>query len=296
MENDGARRHFIKRAACLPWAAGAVVGRRQARQASHLKISCNLYSFNRPLQDGDMTLEEVLQFCSDLGFDAVDPTGYYFPDYPHVPTADYINHIKREAFLLGLDISGTGVRNDFTLADPDERRAELRRVKRWTEAAARLGAPVLRVFAGHEVPEGRTREEATEWLVDSLRKSARYGRRYGVMPVLQNHFEFLKTAAQVEEVLRRVDSDWLGLILDIGSLDGPDPYEEIAALAPYAVSWQIKEEVRANGQTEPVDLERIVDIVRDVDYRGYLPIETLGPGDPREQVPPFLERVRTALS
>ena len=68
--------------------------------------------------NGQMTLEQVLAFCSDLGFAAVDPTGYYFPKYPALPDDSYLYQIKRKAFRLGLDISGTGVRNDFTLPDP----------------------------------------------------------------------------------------------------------------------------------------------------------------------------------
>ena len=300
MKPPSDRRHFLKAAAAVPWLAvgsarpsqGAAA---QADDEAHLKISCNLYSFNRLLESGTMSLEEVIAFCSDLGFAAVDPTGYYFPDYPHVPTREYLNHIKRYAFVRGLDISGTGVRNDFTLADEQARQAEVRRVKRWMEAAAWMGAPALRVFAGGELAEGRSRAKATDLLVESLRECAAYGGQYGVMTALQNHAEFLKTADQVEEVVRRVDSDWLGLNLDIGSLDEGDPYAEIAALAPYAVTWQIKEVVRVKGEKVDTNLDKIVDILRDVGYRGYIPVETLGPGDPREKVPRFLSEVRAAL-
>lgn len=301
------RKTFLQVASLLPWGGstlldgsalldGADRADEPVPRAAALKLSCNLYSFNEPLTSGAMTLEEVLKFCSDLGFAAVDPTGYYFPGYPRRPTAEYVNHIKQRAFLLGLDISGTGVRNDFITDDEKERRAEMRHVKRWVEAAAQLGAPVLRVFARRGIPEGHSREEATAWLVESLRECAAYGKRYGVMVALQNHAEFLKTAAQVEEVLQRADSDWLGLILDIGSLGGSDPYEEIATLAPYAVSWQIKEQVTVEGEKVKTDLDRVVGIVKESGYRGYLPIETLGPGAPRKQVPRFLAEVRRALA
>lgn len=291
------RRAFLSTAAAIPAAAAGMWSGPSAGppQDLHVKISCNLYSFNDLLRDGTMTLEEVLQFCSDLGFAAVDPTGYYFPDYPRVPTTGYLNRIKRMAFLAGLAVSGTGVRNDFTVSDAAQRQADVRHVQRWYEAAARMGAPVLRVFAGHGVPEGYRREDVTGWVVESLQQCADYGEHFGVMTALQNHAEFLKTAAQVEDVLAAVDSEWLGLILDIGSLDSPDPYAEIARLAPHAVSWQIKENVVRNGEEEETDLGAIVEVLTEADYRGYLPIETLGPGDPREKVPRFLERVRRAL-
>jgi len=70
-----------------------------------------------------MTLEEALDFCAELGFDAVDPTGYYFPGYPEAPPDAYVYAIKNRALRLGLDVSGTGVRNDFTYADPAKRAA-----------------------------------------------------------------------------------------------------------------------------------------------------------------------------
>lgn len=299
------RRQFLAASALLPAAGvrgamtfprfpGALAGRSQ--RSSHVRLSCNLYSFNRLLRSGEMSLEEVIEFCGDLNFDAVDPTGYYFGTYPDVPDDAYIHQIKRRAFLLGLDISGTGVRNDFATADRAERAAGIDRVKRWVKFAAKLGAPVLRVFAGDRLPEGESRQKATDRLVEALEECAAYGGRHGVMIVLQNHAEFLETADQVIDVLEAVDSDWLGLNLDIGSFPSTDPYREIAKAAPYAVTWQIKENVTlAGGRQEKTDLDRLVQIVRDVGYRGYLPLETLGPGDPREKVPRFLAEVRRAL-
>lgn len=77
------------------------------------------------------------------------------------------------------------------------------------------------------------------------------------MLVLQNHNEFLKTAQQVLYIREQVISDWFGLNVDIGSLRQGDPYQEIARLAPYAYTWQIKEKVYRNGKEEKVDLEKI---------------------------------------
>jgi len=260
-----------------------------------VKLSCNLYSFNEPLQSGRMKLEEVIEFCARLNFAAVDPTAYYFPGYPTVPDDSYLYAIKRKAFLLGLDISGTGVRNDFTLPDEGRRAAEVELVKTWIEFAARLGAPVLRVFSGAGVPEGHSRDEVTRWVIDDLSLCAEHGRKFGVMPVLQNHADFVRNADDIITVLRGVDSDWFGLHLDIGSFrQAEDPYAEIARVAPYAVTWQIKENLFVGGKEVKTDLGRIMAIIRKVGYRGYLPLETLGEGDPRVKVPQFLGEVRQA--
>ncbi|GHB70138.1 sugar phosphate isomerase/epimerase family protein [Persicitalea jodogahamensis] len=258
-----------------------------------IKLSCNLYSFNDQLTKGEMTLEEVFAFCSDLGFAAVDPTGYYFPNYPEVPSDNYIFEIKKKAFRLGLDISGTGIRTDLANADPTRRAADVELVRKWVEVAAKMDAPVLRVFAGKTVPAEQT-QPALDRAVESLRKCVGFGEKAGVMIVVQNHNELLKTVEQVLYIREKIPSEWLGINLDIGSLRAGDPYEEIAKLAPYAYTWQIKASVYRQGVEEKTDAKKIVKILRDADYRGYIPVETLK-SDPRIQLPLFLEEIRTAL-
>lgn len=246
---------------------------------------------------GQMTLEEVIKYCSDIGFDAVDPTGYYFPSYPAIPDDSFVYQIKRKAFRLGLDISGTGVRNDFTLPDPSRRKAEVELVQKWTDLAARLGAPVIRVFAGtgKELPVGYNREEVTGWVVEAIRQCTDYAAKRGVMIVLQNHADFIQTADHILDILQRVNSEWLAVNLDIGSFRMGNPYEQIARVAPHAATWQIKENMFVDGQEVATDLSRIMQIVRESGYRGYLPIETLGKGDPRQKVPVFYEMAKKAL-
>ncbi len=261
-----------------------------------LKLSCNLFSFNEPLTLGTMTLEDVIEYCATLGFEAVDPTGYYFTGYPEVPDDEYLYAIKKKAFLLGLDISGTGVRNDFTLENQEETEKNIELVKQWVEVAAKLGAPVIRVFAGKPLAEGRNRKKVTAQLVDCLKTCVEFGKASGVMITLQNHNEFLKTAEEVLDVKSQIDSDWLGLNVDIGSLRTGDPYTEIAKLAPHAYTWQIKEEVYRNDKAEKTDVKKIVRILNESGYRGYIPLETLGAGDPKEKLPRFLDEVKQALN
>src|SRR5687767_2969206 len=121
--SDIKRRGFLKTMATIPAlttsgmllsSSSAAAADKPFQNAGHkLKISLNAYSFNIPLRDGSMTLDDMLEFCAGTAIQAVDLTGYYFPGYPAVPSDDYLYHIKRKAFRLGLDISGTGVRNDF---------------------------------------------------------------------------------------------------------------------------------------------------------------------------------------
>jgi hypothetical protein len=74
-----------------------------------------------------------------------------------------------------------------------------------------------------------------------------------------------------------------------------DPYEEIEKLLPYACTWQVKEQVWYGAKAAPIDLARVKAIIRKVGFRGFLPIEALGQGDPEAVVTNFLERVRAAM-
>jgi sugar phosphate isomerase/epimerase len=269
-----------------------------------LKISLNAYSFNKTLNDHlkgngkGMSLFELLDYCAENNFDAVDPTGYYFPGYPKPPSAQYLNEFKRRAFTLGLDISGTGVRNNFASPDKDKRAADVKHVKEWIEVAARMGAPVLRVFAGPQ-PDGHKWEDVAEWMVADLKACVEHGKKHGVILGIQNHGDMLKTAEQTIKIVKRVNSEWFGVVVDTGYFL-EDPHKEIAAVAPYAVNWQIKTHIVAKGGRVKNDFKRLVQIARDAGYRGYLPIETLPlPGEdykPHARVREAVRELREAIA
>jgi sugar phosphate isomerase/epimerase len=260
-----------------------------------LKLGLNAYSFNGPLQSGAMTLADAVAFCAENGVDALDATGYYFPGYPKAPPDEYVYDLKRTAFINGVAISGSGVRNNFAAADEEARKHDVQMVKDWIIVTSKLGAPLMRVFSGPERPTGHTFDEALDWMVADFKECAAFGKEHGVVVGLQQHNDFLKTAAETIRVIEAVDSEWFGCILDIGSLRSGDPYAEIEKLLPYAVSWQIKEEVARNGKAEPVDLARIKTLIDAHGYRGYVPFEALGPGDSRARIMAFLAKIRAAF-
>jgi sugar phosphate isomerase/epimerase len=290
------RRKFLCRSAGLVAAAAIPAPAKVAREPGvKLKLGLNAYSFDRPLREGSMTLTDAVLFCAQHGVDALDPTGYYFPGYPKVPADDYIYNLKRTAFVNGVAISGTGVRNNFAVADEAARNNDVRMVKDWIVVASKLGAPVIRVFSGGAPPTGQSFDETLKWMVADFKECAEFGKQHGVMVGLQQHNDFLKTAAETIRVIDAVGSDWFGCILDIGSLRSGDPYAEIEKLVPYAVSWQIKENVGRDGKDEPTDLAKIKAIIDRSGYRGYVPFEALGGGDPRVRVASFLEKIRQAF-
>jgi sugar phosphate isomerase/epimerase len=285
------RRRFLTGSAILATAslAPAAVPREPGVK---LKLALNAYSFDKPLMAHTMTLDDVVHFCAQQRVDALDATGYYFPGYPKAPSDEYIYNLKRTAFLNGVQLSGTGVRNDFAVADASARRRDIQMVKDWIEVASKLGAPVIRVFSGHTRPEGYTFDQALEWMIAAFQECAEYGKQHGVILGLQQHNDFLKTADETIRVINAVNSPWFGDILDVGSLRTNDPYQEIEKLVPYAVSWQIKEKVGYGTKEVNTDLKQIKAIIDKVGYRGVLPFEALGTGDPRERVAAFLQQIR----
>src|SRR3954453_10386185 len=207
------RREFLSRAAVLP-VCGAVLGPALARvalaasdgPAAHsgpagLKVSINAYSFSKLLNDNlkgrgpGTTLIQVLEFAAKCKSDGFDPTGYFFPNYPERPTDAYVKQLKTRAADLGIGISGTGVRNNFTTADKAVRAEGVKHIKEFVEVAAQLGAPVIRVFADtqmksktwHDVAPGAAYEQVQEWIANDVRECAEHGKKFGVKIGVQNH-------------------------------------------------------------------------------------------------------------
>ena len=217
MNIASSRRDFLKNISLFPVCAAAFAQQR----GKPLKVSLNAYSFNKLLNDNlrgrgaGITLAGVLDFAAKDKFDGFDATGYYFPDYPAVPSDAHVDGLKKRAADLGIGISGTGVRNNFTTADKAVRETGVQHIKQWVEVAARLGAPVIRVFADTQmrsqtwetVAKGYTRDQVQEWIAAALRECADQGKKYRVKIGVQNHGDFLQTGEQLLTLMKAVGSD-----------------------------------------------------------------------------------------
>jgi sugar phosphate isomerase/epimerase len=289
------RRTFIKASSLTLAGMGGMplisYPQRPSQHSFGCTLALNAYSFNTLLLEERMTLDELFRFARSTGFSAVDLTAYYIPGYPEVPWDKALFGIRKKAFLLGLAISGTGVRNDFTLSDPDALSEQIRLVKDWIRAAAMLGAPHVRVFAGRGPGTGEPRETVKQRIIGALQECAGYAGNFGVMIAFQNHYDYIQSTSETLEILQSVDSEWFGLMLDIGSVEGPDPYQGIEKLLPHAITWQVKEHVRSAEGNIPTDVEKLMKLVNQYGYQGYFPLETLGEGDPYEKVKKLFERV-----
>ena len=311
------RRHFLQRAALAPLAATtahASYSPLPRTGNARFTPTLNTYSFLEQLNANiadpttGMDLFGVCDFCVKHDIEAVDLTGYFFPGYPKAPSDDYIARIKRYTHDRGITISGTGVKNDFATADKAVWAEGVALTKLWIEVAARLGAPVVRVFAGphgknakdwQSAAGGASRVEVENWMAEALRECAEHGEKFGVIVAVQNHGDFLATGPEHLSLLKRVDHAWCGALVDTGKYFTADPYADIAMMVPHAVNWQIKETLGSSLKTPPTNFKKLTQILHDGGYRGFVPIETLSMGrkdyDPAAEIVKVLAAMRAAI-
>jgi sugar phosphate isomerase/epimerase len=295
------RRRFLGSLAAAA-AGGAVAGRPAAaiepivrRGPPLLKLSLAAYSFRDLLtaKPPRMTLPELVDLCAGWPLDGVELTSYYFPPNP---TPEYILGLRRQAFLLGLEVSGTAVGNDFCHPPGVQRDREIADVKAWVDRAALLGAPVIRIFSGG-VKEGQSLADARRLAVEAIEECCEHAGRRGIFLALENHGGLTAEPAGILELVRAVQSPWFGVNLDTGNFHSSDVYGDLAQLAPYAVNVQVKVVITPpGGQKQPTDFSRIGQILRDAGYRGYVALEYEEHEDPRIACPRYLEQMRSALA
>ena len=262
---------------------------------ARMKLSLAAYSFRDYLagRNKSMSYEEWVDLCASYGLlDAIEPTAYYFPENV---TDEYMRKFRRRAFLAGLDISGTAIGNVFTHPAGPERDREISNAKRWIDRAAALGAPVIRIFAGN-LPKGTAEADARRWAIDAIHDCCRYAGERGIFLALENHGGIVTTIDQILSIVREVQSDWFGVNLDTGNFRSADPYGDLARLAPYAVTVQIKSEIgSARDDRKEADLPRLVGILKKAGYRGYVALEYEAREDPKTAVPRYLKTLRGLL-
>jgi sugar phosphate isomerase/epimerase len=303
------RRDFFKQAAALALgAAGAgLVSERRAgavpplgrTRPSLMKLSLAAYSFRDFLQPkkgstdkAPMTLFDFIDYCADRRLDGTELTSYYFPN--PIPE-EYFAEIKRRAHLLGLAVSGTAIANVFTLPPGPERQKQIDYVKRWVDYAAAMGAPTIRIYTG-SIPAGGTLEQAIAWSVECIEEACAYAGQKGVFLALENHGGISVPAANMLAILEKVKSPWFGINLDTGNFGSKNPYEEMRQVAPYAVTVQMKTEITPKGgRRQPIDMKKVVGILREAKYSGYIALEYEAAEAPKTGVPKALDELRDAI-
>ena len=298
------RRQFLKTlglgGSALALSAPAALSANVKEPKPRFKISLAAYSFRSQLPNyrGNKTPGETkldmpgfLDHCATLDLDGAEITSYFLP---HPCPRELALELRRHAHTRGLDISGGAIGNNFSFPDGPELEKQMRYTQGWIETYAAMGAPVIRVFAGHPKTRGQKPEDAEKNIIRNLRHACTIAARHGVILGVENH-DFTTDIDRMLRILEAVDSPWFGLNFDSGNLaKTPDPYADLKRIAPHTVNAQLKIHIPRDGKKEPADFKRIVDILGEAGYRGYLVLEYEA-GDPYGEIPKYLDKLHEAI-
>jgi L-ribulose-5-phosphate 3-epimerase len=256
--------------------------------ASRLFVGCCAYSFRKYLASGRMTMEDFILKGVELGLHGVDITAYWLKS----TEAAYLTSLRHFAFKNGMPFSGAACGATMVHVEKSKRDAVLEEIKKWADATETLGAAHLRIFAG-ELPKGATTQQGIEWTVEVMKPACDYAARKGVTLGVETHEGITQRADAMLEILRRVDSPYAGVNLDITNFladSDEDQYKQIEACVPYATHTHIRD--RFGNSHHPVDLDRVWQIFVRGGYRGYMSAEYEGEEDAMTAVPALVDKIK----
>lgn len=271
-------------------------------------IAVSTYSYWRYRDDSKLSIEECVDLAADAGFDAVEVL--------HVQMTDESNgtlqRIKQRAFRRGLSLCGMSTHQSFVSPDPAERQKNIDHTIHCIELAYAMGIPTIRVNTGRwgtsgsfdelmankgiePTLEGHTDEEGFGWVREGFEKCLPVAEKCGVVMGLENHWGLGRTANGVLRVIGEVDSPWLRATLDTGNFL-ENQYDQYRQLAPEAVFVQAKTYFGGGTwYTLDIDYGRVAEILREVDYRGYISLEFEGSEAHESAIPKSLAMLREAF-
>ena len=244
-------------------------------------------------EEGKMDMLGFLDYCAELGLDAAEITSYFFKD---PLTSSYINQVKRRAHLNGLDISGAAMGNNFGYKPGSpENLSHMNYFRKWVDHFAEMGATVVLFFASKKIPKGQSDEQTIYYVTTNLEIACEYASKKGIILGLENH-DFVKKIDYLLAIINRIDTPWLGVIWDSANISPtPCPYTELTRIAPYAVTAQVKVMTKVNGEEVPADYTRLLNILRQANYRGYIVFEYEEDEDPYTAIPPHVSQLRRLI-
>jgi sugar phosphate isomerase/epimerase len=242
---------------------------------------------------GNIDMLDFLEFCAKTQFDAAELTAYFFQE---PLKSSYINQIKRRAHLLGLDLSGGAIGNNFCYQPSSEQgKAQMKYTVDWIDRYADMGIPVIRIFAGR-YPKGMTEAVALENIYHNLEQALTHAEKRGIILGMENH-DSMTHIDKFINFIQKVDSPFFGVTWDSANISTQgDPYEELAKLAPYTVNAQVKVKTPLGGKKVETDFSKIVKILNRARYAGYLTLEYEEKEDPYREIPRFKALIEKNLS
>jgi sugar phosphate isomerase/epimerase len=231
-----------------------------------------------------MTMEDFIIKAVELGVLGVDITTYWLKS----TEPSYLAGLRSFGYRHGMPFSGLAIGADFCQPDAAKQAEVVATVRKWVDATEHLGASHLRVF-GDKLPTGATPEQGIGWVAETMKRACEYSAGKGIILGLESHSGLTTHAANIVEILRRVDSPYAGCNLDISNFP-ENPYEQIGLCLPYATHTHIRD---FYGEARhPLDLDRIWQMFANHGYNGYMSAEYEGEEDAITGVPKLIARIK----
>ncbi len=220
-----------------------------------MQLSCLPVSLYGDFAAHRMKLVDWFRLAGALRLDGADISVAHLESLE--PT--YLQELRTAATAHGIVIAMLVTYADFVFPNPADRAASLEQVKRQIEAAAHLGAPLIRLTAGQARP-GVTDREGLAWVVEGLSQAAAYARSHDVQAVYENHTrgavwpwnDFTQPAARFLAVVEATRGSELGLLFDTANnlvlYDDPVP---ILAVIRERVTAVHLADIRGAGAFQP---------------------------------------------
>jgi L-ribulose-5-phosphate 3-epimerase len=267
------------------------------------RISLAEWSVNRRIRNAEKPALAHLDFpayAKKLGIDAVEYVSTLFKDGS--TDAKYIQELAKRCDGEGVEsllimVDGEGFLGD---ADPEKRKKAVANHHRWVDTAQALGCHSIRVNAR----SSGSYDEQMKRAAEGLSALGDYGAKQGIDVIVENHGGYSSNGAWLAGVMKLADHPRVGTLPDFGNFnlgDGKsyDRYQGVTELMPYAKAVSAKShDFDDEGNEKHTDYLKMMRIVVDAGYRGYVGIEFEGRGSSEKGIlatKALLERVRGQL-
>ena len=267
------------------------------------RISLAEWSFHRTLFAGKLDhLDFARTARNDFGIEGVEYVNQFFKDKAR--DQKYLAEMKKRANDLGVRSVLIMIDDEGALGDPDEarRKQAVENHYKWVEAAKFLGCHSIRVNAQSQ----GSYEEQIDRAADGLRRLTEFGAKHELNVIVENHGGLSSNGTWLSAVIKKVNHPRCGTLPDFGNFnlgngEQYDRYKGVQEMMPFAKGVSAKSgEFDEHGNEVRIDYRRMMKIVLDAGYHGYVGIEysgnTLSEPDGIRATKKLLELVRTELS
>jgi L-ribulose-5-phosphate 3-epimerase len=262
------------------WSAD-VSGQPSPGKIGDFKISLAEWSLHKALfaKDAKITNLDFPRVAREqFGIEGVEFVNQFFKDKAHDPS--YLKELKSRADDQGVKcvlimIDGEG---DLSAKDKSARDQAVENHKKWVVAAAALGCHSIRVNTGNNYSPADVEDAA-----EACGALAEYGDQHKINIICENHGGPSSNPDALLALIKKVRNDRFGTLPDFGNFPGRpnkysiDIYDAIARMMPYAKGVSAKSyDFGPDGKETVLDYARIMKIVTDAGYHGFVGIEYEG--------------------